>query len=117
MGGRHLISRPNVAGKSSLVRVLSDVWPLDDDAGEVSWFVGIKERLLLPQRPYIIPQLSLKENLVYPDPPDTPAMPSEAVQLALLHRVGLSRLIPNGIQVRLFIRSFVLVLSSACDGL
>ena len=63
-GQRVLLCGPNGAGKSSLLRVLSGVWPAA--AGGVEWFVPASDRLVLPQRPYLLPTSSLKQNLLYP---------------------------------------------------
>ena len=104
-GMRVLVSGPNGAGKSSLVRVLTGVWPLGDaDAdGALRWYVPPASRLVLPQRSYTLPQLSLKANLAYPDldaAGDSTlvgGLPSDDELLTLFHRVGLHRLVPNGI--------------------
>jgi len=102
-GMRVLVRGPNGAGKSSLLRVLTGVWPLGaSGGGKVEWGVDVADRLVLPQRSYLIPQLSLRANLAYPevsaDGEATPraAMPADAELLALLQRVGLSKLAPNG---------------------
>jgi len=100
-GMRVLVRGPNGAGKSSLLRVLTGAWPLADGAGQVSWGLGADDRLVLPQRSYLIPQLSLKANLAYPavdgqGQPTLASMPPDAELLALLERVGLSRLAPAG---------------------
>lgn len=104
-GMRVLVSGPNGAGKSALFRVLTRVWPLGDaDAdGALSWYVPPASRLVLPQRSYTLPQLSLKANLAYPDVDAAGestlvgGLPSDDELLALFHRVGLHRLVPNGI--------------------
>jgi ABC-type branched-subunit amino acid transport system ATPase component len=104
-GMRVLVSGPNGAGKSALFRVLTGVWPLGDaDAdGALSWYVPPASRLVLPQRSYTLPQLSLKANLAYPDVDAAGestlvgGLPSDDELLALFHRVGLHQLVPNGI--------------------
>ena len=56
-GHRLLVTGPNGSGKSSLVRVLSGAWPLAEDCGEVTWSIPADERRVVPQRPYVLPQV------------------------------------------------------------
>jgi len=94
-GHRLLITGPNGSGKSSLVRVLSGAWPLAEDCGEVTWSIAADERLVVPQRPYVLPQLSLRSNLLYPETVDGGRAAKE--YLDVLDRVGLrSKLAPAG---------------------
>lgn len=87
-GQRILVCGPNGCGKSSLLRVLSGVWLAS--AGTMQWSLPPSDRLLLPQRPYLIPGASLRLNLLYPAPPST--SPPEKQLLSSLAAVGLSHL-------------------------
>jgi len=100
-GMRVLIRGPNGSGKSSLLRVVTGVWPLGDSDGALHWALPSSDILVLPQRMYLIPQLSLKANLAYPHvsaggvPTATAGLPSDGEVLALLRRMGLQRLVPG----------------------
>jgi len=68
-------------------------------AGAMQWAVPPSERLVLPQRPYVLPHLSLRDNLLYPNiaaaadaAADTASAPEDATLAALLRRVGLEGL-------------------------
>lgn len=93
-GERLLVCGPNGSGKSSLTRVLSNVWP--KAAGEITWGVAAEDVLFLPQRTYVLPNATLKQNLFYPAlaPKDFPALwaISDAEILEILERVGLRSL-------------------------
>ena len=92
-GERLLVRGPNGAGKSSIVRVLSGVWTPTNGSGTIGWAMPPERRLTLPQRPYVLPQMSLKQNLLYPDlEGSAAATATNAELLEVLRRVGLERL-------------------------
>ena len=73
-----LIRGPNGAGKSSLFRVLAGVWQPREGTVSMPGLVGSSSGttdspvagrpsvMFLPQRPYLVPGATLRENLLYP---------------------------------------------------
>lgn len=95
-GQRVLVCGPNGSGKSSLLRVLTGVWP--EKAGEIKWYVPLTNRLVLPQRPYLLPQGTLKQNLLYPASPKSEPVTwstSDEDLMDALKRVGMAYLAAN----------------------
>ncbi|KAL1521006.1 hypothetical protein AB1Y20_022563 [Prymnesium parvum] len=89
-GQRLLLCGANGSGKSSLFRVLSGVWPAA--SGEAEWLVPPSDRLVLPQRPYLVPAASARLNLLYPTHPASAPRRAEGELLAALAAVGLAGL-------------------------
>ena len=69
LGENVLIYGPNGAGKSSLLRVISGLWKQESGMIHISNILKESKYNIyyLPQRSYIIPNLSIKEQLLYPD--------------------------------------------------
>jgi len=108
-GHRVLLCGANGVGKSSLLRALAGVWPAK--AGDISWFVPPSDRLVLPQRPYLLPGASLKQNLLYPASEASEPWLwriSESELLSALEIVGLAQLAPS---------AAALHVAGLCDGL
>ena len=61
-----LIYGPNGAGKSSLIRVISGLWN-HEKGGNIKIKMLFDEIYFLPSRCYLIPNLSIKQQILYPD--------------------------------------------------
>lgn len=83
-----LITGASGSGKSTLFRALAGIWPFGE--GEVRR-PPAGETLFLPQKPYL-PIASLRDVLLYPEPPADPAARSDAALVAALEAVGLEGL-------------------------
>ncbi len=93
-------TRPNGAGKTSLLRVLSGVWPAA--AGSVAALPPPERVLFLPQRPYAPPTASLRDMLLYPRPASAEggAVADDGAMLGALQWAGLAHLAPTAAALR-----------------
>lgn len=87
-GQRLLIMGPSGAGKSSLLRAIAGMWK---KGSGVIYRPFPSETFFLPQRPYSS-QGSLREQVMYPTPPQDRPDVTDAELLQLLQKVGLGEL-------------------------
>ena len=65
-GQSMLIMGPSGSGKSSLLRIIAGLWPVDDGIVYRPLKIGRDGLFFVPQRPYIT-QGSLRTQILYPD--------------------------------------------------
>ena len=85
--GKHLcIVGANGTGKTSIVRVLCELWPLRE--GTITWKTPRPHLIVIPQRPFMPPS-TLAELIAWPDFPQFDL----AMFDCIMDRVGLSGLV------------------------
>jgi len=107
LGDNTLIVGPNGAGKSSLLRVISGMWQCDSGKVKVrSKLINDSEIYFMPARAYLVPGLSLKAQVLYPDISNERGIADDAVT-ELLSDCGLGKLVdfvgPDNIGESLYI--------------
>ena len=68
-GNSLLIMGPSGSGKSSLLRIIAGLWPVDDGVVYRPMCIGQGGLFFVPQRPYIT-QGTLRTQILYPDTVD-----------------------------------------------
>jgi len=91
IGHNVLVCGPNGAGKSSLFRAVSGLWPCSAGRIRLTLRSDNDDVGFLPSRCYLVPGLSVKEQILYPD------IRSEAVSdeaaIEILSECGLGKLV------------------------
>jgi ABC-type uncharacterized transport system fused permease/ATPase subunit len=94
-GSRLLVRGPNGSGKSSLLRCLAGVLPSSAVSGKAA-MPPQTECYFLPQRPYLVPGLTLREQLLYPGNASITTATEEKRLCDALRFAGLGELLLQG---------------------
>merc|ERR1719410_2480201 len=90
LGSNVLIVGPNGSGKSSLMRVIAGLWKTTK--GSIKMNKNYVEHIyFLPSRTYLVPNLSVKEQILYPDIQNEQCISDEAI-IEILNDCGLGKL-------------------------